>query len=533
MKTMKMTLGWLVMAAALTMGLTACTGDDSLVENMEQPAQPTAAKTVHVTVDAGISDGTTRSAVDYTNGTRTLQFTTGDRLYIRGVLETGKDNMGTDHDTKLVAGYLTVDASSIDASGTSASFTGDLDILEGDIVETEFGQKYVIDKEAEYDWQCVGYDEEMGVDIYDYVLVQDEEGHNETDYDNPLAYGITGYHDGSYDFTDPANPLADCRSVSSVLVHKDAGDRFVVNVDKSWYYKTGLAANAEELMTTYLEVQGTYNGSQFNLATADTSPILNCTISGLTAGATYDVIYLYGTSSYKDQKKSLSSLTADAQGQTTLAFFGNAMANAYHAIRFVNQSDDSDWKLVNIAQKTLTNKVYNVSRTAVDDPDALLQPRITWISVADGQSTTPNEHNGYMIWGPWVNDHYEPSEIAISGNFEGCHLSMAFGATIHISNLTGTRNDTDFITSSGNLNLDISGTNSITCKNRMQTIGVQGTLKFSGNGTLTLTANDGDRCGLWCTNGYSAADGYTLSCSARTNNGDGTYTWTYTVAPAQ
>lgn len=532
MKTMKMTLGWLVMAAALTMGLTACTGDDSLVENMEQPAQPTAAKTVHVTVDAGISDGTTRSAVDYTNGTRTLQFTTGDRLYIRGVLETGKDNMGTDHDTKLVAGYLTVDASSIDASGTSASFTGDLDILEGDIVETEFGQKYVIDKEAEYDWQYMGYDEEMGEEIYDYVLVQDEEGHWETDYDKPLAYGITGYHDGSYNFTDPANPLADCRSVSSVLVHKDAGDRFVVNVDKSWYYKTGLAANAEELMTTYLTVEGTYADNHFTLATSGTNPILNCTISGLTAGTTYDVIYLYGTSSYKDRKMSLSSLTADAQGQATLAFFGNAMANAYHAIRFVNQSDGSDWKLVNIAQKTLGSKVYNVSRTAEDDPDALLQPRITWTSVKNDQPVEPNEYNRYQIWGPWVNDHYEPSEISLSGIFDGYNFSFQFGATIHISNLTGTYDSREFIYSSRNLNIDISGANSITSKNYRQSISVEGTLKFSGNGTLTLTANNGNYCGLWCNN-YSAADGYTLTRSDCTDNGDGTYTWTYTVVPAQ
>ena len=28
-----------------------------------------------------------------------------------------------------------------------------------------------------------------------------------------------------------------------------------------------------------------------------------------------------------------------------------------------------------------------------------------------------------------------------------------------------------------------------------------------------------------------AADGYTVTRSAMTNNGDGTYTWTYTVAP--
>ena len=70
MKKMTKISGWLVMAAALavmTMGLAACSNDDSLVDNMEQPAQPTAAG-VTVTVGASIADdngdATTRSTVD-------------------------------------------------------------------------------------------------------------------------------------------------------------------------------------------------------------------------------------------------------------------------------------------------------------------------------------------------------------------------------------------------------------------------------------------------------------------------------------
>ena len=78
-RTMK--AGWLVMAAALMIGMTACSNDDNLTE------EPTATQGVQVTVSAGLDDGdgnTTRADVDYnaTAKTRTLKFTAGDRLYV-------------------------------------------------------------------------------------------------------------------------------------------------------------------------------------------------------------------------------------------------------------------------------------------------------------------------------------------------------------------------------------------------------------------------------------------------------------------
>lgn len=521
-----------VLYAVIVLALSACTKESSII--IKQPQK------LHVTVGAGIGDAEpqTRSTVSYSGGTRTLQFTTGDRLYVRGVLERKPDNSGIDQNTKIVAGYLTVDASSITLSGTSASFTGDLDVLEGEIVGIEFGTKHVVDQEGYWGAEevCVGDDPDTGDPIYEWRDVwYDEVDHDETDYDNPTKYGIVSYSAGSFNFSDPSNPLAECISTSAVLVHKDAGTHFAVDAQRNGSYQGVMAANAEELMTTFLTVEGTYDGSQFSLATSGTNPILNCTISGLTAGATYDVTYLFGTTSYKDSKQNLSSVTADAQGKTTLAFFGKTIENGYHAIRFINQADKSEWKLADIARKTLGNKVYNVSRTVIDDPDALQTPGIIWINVQDGQSTTPDQYNRYWVYGPWNNDHFEPSEIAIYGNFEGCFFRMEFGATIHLSNLTATYDDDgiEFINCTSKLNLDISGTNRIICKNRMQAIVVDDALIFSGNGTLTLTANDSDRCGLWCKYGYSAADGYAVSRSDRTDNGDGTFTWTYTVQAVQ
>ena len=76
------------------------------------------------------------------------------------------------------------------------------------------------------------------------------------------------------------------------------------------------------------------------------------------------------------------------------------------------------------------------------------------------------------------------------------------------------------------------------------------TLKLSGNGTLTVKVKDSSNCGIRGRDNYNTtnndnatyetsvdvsaqlgAPGYTVTRSARTDNADGTYTWTYTVAP--
>ena len=118
-RTMK--AGWLVMAAALMIGMTACSNDDNLTE------EPTVAATqgVQVTVSAGLDDGdgnTTRADVDYnaTAKTRTLKFTTGDRLYV-------VEGIYSSTPTKYLAGYLDM-VGSPSADGKSASFSGNLGV---------------------------------------------------------------------------------------------------------------------------------------------------------------------------------------------------------------------------------------------------------------------------------------------------------------------------------------------------------------------------------------------------------------------
>ncbi len=190
---------------------------------------------------------------------------------------------------------------------------------------------------------------------------------------------------------------------------------------------------------------------------------------------------------------------------------------------------------------------YNASAIALTKQVVRIAPTITWTSVLDGDPVSPDVYHCYYVLGPWNDDtgSYEPSEITLSGTSSGYCFCMTNGATIHLNGLTATydSNDNQFIYSNSNLTLDISGANSITTKNFNQAISVNGTLKLSGNGTLTVTANYADRYGVYAESNYNngnnsaasvlAATYHTVTRSARTDNADGTYTWTYTVAPAQ
>lgn len=177
---------------------------------------------------------------------------------------------------------------------------------------------------------------------------------------------------------------------------------------------------------------------------------------------------------------------------------------------------------------------YNTSAIALTKQAARVAPTITW---NNGSAVSPDEVYHYY-------DVYA-TEITLSGTSSGYRFWMNNGGTIHINGLTATYDDDNhsFIYSDGNLTLDVSGANSITTKNHYQTIFADGTLKLSGSGTLTVTANYADRYGILADSNYNdennsnasalAASGYTVTRSDVTDNGAGTYSWTYTVAPTE
>ena len=194
-------------------------------------------------------------------------------------------------------------------------------------------------------------------------------------------------------------------------------------------------------------------------------------------------------------------------------------------------------------------KYYYSSAATVLTKQTLVKPTITWTSVADFTKKEPDELNWYYVTGPEIGEMmWGPSEFTISGISRGYRFVAYNGATIHLDNLDAIHDyyEMDFIYSTNDqceLILDINGTNSITTKNHYCSIYADGTLKLKGNGTLTVTANNSNLYGLCANLNYKsgnnsdpsvlAADGYTVTRSDMTDNPDGTYTWTYTVAKNQ
>ena len=151
----------------------------------------------------------------------------------------------------------------------------------------------------------------------------------------------------------------------------------------------------------------------------------------------------------------------------------------------------------------------------------------------------------FMIYSPSKSgDGATGITMSMSGTSTGYwyRLKGDSGNTINMSNLTATYDETTyFVDSYNSLTINISGANIIRCPNYDDCIFSDGDLKLNGNGTLTVTANNEDDCGLWGEHNYNpgvltnpsdlAAPGYTVTRSERTDNLDGTYTWTYTVTP--
>lgn len=253
----------------------------------------------------------------------------------------------------------------------------------------------------------------------------------------------------------------------------------------------------------------------------------------LTIGTIYDYIY---TAARVDEKKSPGDV-----------------------LRFFAFDDDgNEYKGTKDAPKDgFKNGMYYYNSSAINlTKYPLTKPEIEWINVEE-------EYKIYPTYGAYYYDISskgdKAGEVTLSGICNGyCFVGTSIDTKIHIKDLTAltfnNRHNRHFIWPIGNLYLDINGKNSITC-DRDDAIPVQcgGTLHLSGNGTLTVTSYDAEKCGVWGSYNYNtidkqsinynncentdeldvstqlAAEGYTVIRSARTDNADGTYTWTYTV----
>ena len=529
MKKLQKTMSWLVMAAALTIGTTACSNEDMLAENNEPAVMQQTPQKVHITVGAGVgTSGNTRSAVDYNSVTkeRTLKLTEGDKLYVRAIIEEEHDDNYdvTDpdckHESKIMAGFLTIDPATISADGKSAQFTGDLDIYVV-TVEPVYDQTWVVDVDGYWD------------DINETWV--DEVGHFE---DNLLYYDLV-YSLGTHTFL-TADPLAECIYAGANLVHAGSETKYTVDVyNKNLNYNFFVASSVNELMTSSYCVGGDYDkdNHSFGLwANRWFSAILNCTISGLTPGASYTVRLNSGdTEDYNDHQDYEGNVTANGEGKATFAITAPIEDYNFQLVL----SSTADRKLVTLGRKKLETKVYNIKTTATDYVFPAGAP------VVSGTAAWPQE-----VWdgSHWYEIKENPADISISGSFTGYYFDLMNGGTVSLNNVTA-RFDNNYIIYNNSFERDLTvvltGNNSLSNSQYDFALGGNKGIKLRCTGssaTLTVTALYNSVYGFNCTN-YDgsdpndlAADGYTVALTETVNGPDSDsdgnpdyISWTYTV----
>ena len=572
MKKFSFLAGTLTIAAVLAMTV-SCSKDQISVP--VESTQESAPQTIFVSVGADINDGPqTKSAVYYDseNKLRILQFTEGDRLYVNGDVSdyytTAED--GTDYCEYIVAGYLSLDPTTLSADGRKGTFSGDLSVYQAR-VEVDEQDEWMID-EWEWDEEVPVTDPDTGDEYIEYIH-HDEVGHYETvryvEIDYPDVNIVTNL-DGI--FNDTSDPLSECSNIVAMLVHRDAGSLFDVNDWKWGSLDDIVAPDVETLMTRALSVYGMYRSStkDFTLFISEyeDQSILNCSIDGLTPNARYMLFYHYDESNAFSGSsfREMDTITTDNSGHASFAFFGRNYHERdwnqalYHGLRLSNVDDEYDVKLVDLGgPKRLTNKVYNISRTATDDPFAPIRPLKPTLTRSDGLNAgdfdIADDEYEYEIHGTYdegTGDYAQDIALGISGNFGNYRINLNNGGIVTLggNGIARYSNGYSCIFSWGDVTIMLDSDYTIQVLNSYCAISsYEGTIKLgsvSGSHTLTLVTNEEDDKGFECYNyptmwdnnlgcdveqpaSTLAIDGCSVELTSSTDNGDGTYTFVYTV----
>ena len=185
---------------------------------------------------------------------------------------------------------------------------------------------------------------------------------------------------------------------------------------------------------------------------------------------------------------------------------------------------------------------YSTSRVTVTYQFTRQHPTITWTTPST--PVEPDVRNQYVI-----EDNNFDITLSGTSNVDFFYMGSlgTTNGTVRLNGLTASLDfDTEFIyNNGGDLTIDLlNGSSNFTPR-----LYSAGNLKLSGSGTLTVTTTYDEYCGLYGDNYKSsdnnhdttteldvtsqlAAPGYIVTRSARTDNADGTYTWTYTVKKA-
>lgn len=484
--TIKNTLAATLLTGAVAVsGLTACSSsDDSIAEEPTPVVNPAQPQTYRVSIPATIGGDAETRAVSFSGTESTSTFSTSERVYVYNVT-TGKALDGYLQPTNLSA-----DSKSCDLSGT---LTGTLS--EGDNIKLLYNLEYY----------NVNYINNQSNPSYCFFSCDEQDGTASGVRDGAMATATVGTYAGSGTLTttDPAS----FTNVQSMFRFQFTDGTSLINVKL-------LRITSENEAVSELYYPLITNGSKYNYA-----PI-NVTLANATTE------YIYVALCFDESKTSDNVLNFRVQDADGYIYEGSKPAPTGG---FKN------------------GKYYwNSSAITLTKTGQLVKPTL---SRSDGgkesELENADEDNIFFIWGSRINNAWVPINVTMSGTSIGYGFYFNDGGkstTVNLNGLNATfADDNTFIYSqSGTLTLNLTGSNSISCSNYDETIYSKGDLKLSGNGTLTVTANATSYYGLSGSNYQSgsnsdpsvlAAPDYTVTRSAVTNNQDGTYTWTYTVAP--
>jgi hypothetical protein len=480
---------WMGVVAAV--GLSACSSEDNLSIN-PQPAQ-NEVHTYRVCIPATFGDDAQTRAVDFDGTTAITSFATTDKIYVY------KKSPSTAW-LSWNAGTSTLDYLSPNQNGKSCTLTGTItgQFAEGDVLELY------------YNMNLLGFSgdpskpDECLFDYYNWG--QDGTGSGVADF-AIATVKVKSIDAGVITFcqeADDTDETAHFENLSSMFRFK-----FTDGSDPISVKRLGVGSTNPALLVAY-----------FPMATTKCEPLGTGYIPVTLATATSDYIYVgIGIDESSDNG---DAMTFQVEGADGKVYTGTKAAPA--------------------AGFKKGKYYYSTSATALTYQYTIQYPTITWTT----PSTGIESDFGLYRFGSGNFD------FTLSGTSSSVLFNMgifaAANGTIRLNGLTATYDDLNYIYNRGDLTLDITGDNTITCGNFPNCIVTEGNLKLSGNGTLTVTANYVEYCGLVDDNNYRpsnnsynttteldvsallAAPGYTVTRSARTTNVGGTYTWTYTVA---
>lgn len=501
------------LASALLMGtmalsLTACSSEDNIVNNTQQPAQGEV-HTYTVSIPATFSDNAGTRAVEFDNSSTpaiTAKFVENEKVYVYDKTT-----------SKLLTGYLVVKNVSADMKSCE---------LQGQLTGS------------------INADDEV---VLLYNLNQINSTVSSVD---DFYYRYANTQDGT------AEKCVDGAKATMKVKEIDASNYY-----KMTFYAVGDGTKAQA-KAAFTNVQSMFR-FQFADATAPTTPISVKTLNIQSKNTALADRYY--------PMKSSGQYVPEASGiNVTPAAATDAYLYVALCIKEASASDDVLYFCVtdgagNAYKGTKdapSGGFKNGKYYYNTDPILLhkqIAPTITWT-----YPLTPVVADANLIYsfdaGGGGGTQYD---ITISGACNGYGFNITSSGntgTIRLNSLNATWKNADpttpFIKVYDNVTIELTGDNSITC-DTYYAINSTGNLRFSCTGasaTLTVTASSSDFCGLFGDSNYEqsqgggaynyypttteldvtsqlAASGYTVTRSARTANADGTYTWTYTVRP--